>query len=549
MKKINLKTMVMLFLGTISLTAISQTEKIWVTIENLPEINVDQMGKLTVNDPNFQNVIDHNNVVNIQQALPSSKQEELLKVYEIECNCDAIDLMIDITNSELGTSKPELAPKYELLFETNDYHAVFQNDYALDLINAKGAWDYSKGDSTTLIGICDANYHLANVDLANKYLSFSSGNTDPNYAHGTAVALTAAGDTDNNAGKSSIGYNCMMHLRAMSYNNLLDLSYVGCKVINVSWTSGCYQSSYVQDVVDEIYNNGTILVCAAGNGSTCGGPTNLVYPAACDHTIAVSSIGPYNNHERTIGDPTTTHQHNASVDICAPGYDIASGTTWTFGPSLINGTSFAAPYVTGTIGLILTERPCLSYEEVLNILQQTAYGLDTINPNYAGLLGAGRLDAEAALLFTSQLPDCPYFENYTPSGITELPEINNGNTGNNVIHPDSESQEYQQFELTSENTLNNSTSTHSTAGIENLDQSSITLFPNPASDKSQISWGTINEGELIINVFDSKGTVVYQEVADATQGRTTLDIEQRGVFFVEILLEGNKYWQGKLVRI
>jgi gliding motility-associated-like protein len=143
------------------------------------------------------------------------------------------------------------------------------------------------------------------------------------------------------------------------------------------------------------------VVAAAGNAS-CGNPNNLVYPAACDHVIAVSSVGPSNNHERTIGNPTTTHQHNTSVDLCAPGYDVAlSGNAGWYLTS--SGTSFASPYVAGTIGLMLAIRPCLTYEEALYILQATAFNLDSLNPNYAGKLGAGRIDAGLALEFTKNL--------------------------------------------------------------------------------------------------------------------------------------------------
>ena len=202
-------------------------------------------------------------------------------------------------------------------------------------------------------------------------------------------------------GKSSIGYNCKLSLTDTGYNQLLSLSYGGARVINASWTSGCSYSEYIQMVIDEVYNNGTIVVAAAGNAS-CGNPNNLVYPASCDHVIAVSSVGPSNNHERTIGDSTTTHQHNSSVDICAPGYDVALSVNagWYLTSS---GTSFAAPYVAGTIGLMLAIRPCLTYEEALYILQATAFNLDSLNPNYAGKLGAGRLDAGLALKFTKNL--------------------------------------------------------------------------------------------------------------------------------------------------
>ncbi len=58
----------------------------------------------------------------------------------------------------------------------------------------------------------------------------------------------------------------------MNYNEVLDASYAGHRVINLSWSSGCSYNQYVQDIINEVYENGTFIVAAAGNGSTCGGP-------------------------------------------------------------------------------------------------------------------------------------------------------------------------------------------------------------------------------------------------------------------------------------
>lgn len=515
MKTITTKQIAVALFSLIILPTFSQieAEKVWATFKTVPNVERNPDGKLVSADIELQSFISKHNIINIEQALPASRKEELLQVYEIECECDAIDLMVDITQSKIGISKPEIAPKYELLYDPNDYNVVFQPDYALDLINAKEAWNYSIGDSSTLIGISDANYHLANVDLANKYLSFSSPNTNPNYEHGTAVATTAAGDTDNAAGKSSIGFNCMMHLRSMSYNNVLDLSYKGCRIINCSWSSGCTYSSYVQSVIDEAYENRTIIVCAAGNGSTCGGPTNLVYPAANQRTISVSSVGPYDNHERVIGDPATTHQHNSSVDLCAPGYDIAAGTTWTFGPSLINGTSFAAPYVTGTIGLILSIRPCLTYEEVLEILQSTATYIDSINPNYAGSLGAGRLDAGAALKYAYEEFECPALGIYIDSSGSE-----------------------EQFD---DELLADITNTY-------LEQIGITVYPNPNNGTFILEVITDTEEKIDeISIFDVTGRkVITKKSIQLVAGKNTLDYDlttlAKGHYMLQLLQGENQ---------
>jgi subtilisin family serine protease len=62
-----------------------------------------------------------------------------------------------------------------------------------------------------------------------------------------------------------------------------------------------------------------------------------------------------------------------------------------------NGSSFAAPYVSGTIALMLSVNNCLTSEQVEMILKSTCVNIDAQNPSYVGLLGAGRLNAGAAV--------------------------------------------------------------------------------------------------------------------------------------------------------
>jgi hypothetical protein len=190
----------------------------------------------------------------------------------------------------------------------------------------------------------------------------------------------------------------------MTYNDMLNATYNhGVKILNLSWTSGCAFSQIAQDVVTEVYDNGTFIVASAGNGTTCGGAGNLVYPASYDNVFSVTSIGAADNHEKVIGDPNSTHQHNSKVDLCAPGYQVSLSPATGWYTNLSSGTSFAAPYVSGTIGLMLAVNPCLTNQDIEAILKASAFNLDLINPSYVGLIGAGRLDAYEAVIMASQL--------------------------------------------------------------------------------------------------------------------------------------------------
>ena len=334
--------------------------------------------------------------VTYEMAFPSSRNEFLRNVYEFTCNCDENDLLFSMSKLNDLFVKPEIIPVVELLDLPNDYNSVFVVDYSLDIINSSQAWDITTGSQEIIIAITDSNYDIYHEELTGKFSFLQSGLTNTNKDHGSAVAGLAAGNTNNGVGKSSIGWNSDLKLYGMGYNSLLTATYSGAHVINASWAAGCTYSEYYQGVINEVLNNGSIIVAAAGNGSTCGGPNNYVYPASFDGVISVSSVGPNYNHERVVGDVNTTHQHNDKVTICAPGYDvpmIRPNNQYITG----NGSSFAAPIVSGTIALMLSVNPCLTLETILEILDETSRSLDETNPQYSGKLGFGLIDAGLAV--------------------------------------------------------------------------------------------------------------------------------------------------------
>ncbi len=390
-------------LSQIATGVFAQENRIWTKIQNFNALNLQQVeNRLSSDNVKLNQLISNHSILSIHKAVPSSKMSSLQDLYEIDCNCDANDLLVEIARMSDLFIKPEIGPNYQTLQGPDDINLAFSFDYALHLVKAPEAWEITRGDSSIRIAISDAGYIFSHPELLDKVDVVSSNIVQSNTAHGTAVAIAAAGATNNSYGKSSIGYNSRLELRGMNYNELLEASYAGARIVNASWAAGCFYSSYGQDIINEIYNNGTVIIAAAGNGSTCGGPSYYVYPAAFDHVISVTSIGPSNNHERTIGNPETTHQHNDKVDICAPGYDVALSTStnvFTTG----NGTSFAAPMVSGAAALILAVNPCLTPDDVEFILKNSADTISNfLNPAYAGLIGAGRLDVDKAVRLALQ---------------------------------------------------------------------------------------------------------------------------------------------------
>ena len=414
-----MKTLVVALTLIMALPALAQKTKnkaVWLKIDdqkNLPS----KVGKTYMSsDESLNAIILKNKVKSVEYVFPDSRNPELKKVVQFTCDCNAENLYSDLVNKTKSVRGVELAPEYETLATPNDYSTVFPNDYALNLIGAQAAWDITTGNSSVVIGVSDQNFEVTHEELVGKVLFYDPTNTATK-THGTAVAINAAGKTNNGVGKSSIGYNSSLKLYRMNYNDALAASYAGARILNLSWTSGCTYNSYAQAAIDEIWNNNTFIVASAGNGTTCGGANNLVYPAAYNHVFAVTSIGPNDNHERTPGNASSTHQHNSSVDICAPGYDVAisAGPGWYL---TNNGTSFAAPYVSGTAALMVAANPCLTNDQLEAILKESAVNIDALNPSYVGKLGAGRLNSAEAVLRASAMGRLEIMSNVINGGCT-----------------------------------------------------------------------------------------------------------------------------------
>lgn len=369
----------------------AQTQSFWLKLSDPRVLNESAWETLT---RNLQ-------ISQVTQALSNSRSTDLLNVYELECVCSKSQLESEMKTLGISFLAIERAPQYEVLYVPNDFSNIQAPDYSLSLINAPQAWDLTQGGDSVLLAISDQNFSPLHEDLEGKVVFYDATNTTTP-THGTAVAIVAAGKTDNGMGLSSIGFNTKLALYKMTYNEVLLAAYSGADIINVSWTSGCFYSQIEQDVMTEVHAQGAFVIASAGNGNTCGYANAHVYPASYGHVFSVTSVGPSNNHERYIGDNTSTHQHNDSVDLAAPGYDVAISPApgWYLNSS---GTSFAAAYVSGTVALMLAANECMSNVEIEAILKSTAFPINNLNTPYAGLIGAGRLDAYQAVLAASNV--------------------------------------------------------------------------------------------------------------------------------------------------
>lgn len=496
-------------LGLSALSANAQNSSVWARIyDDVQMPSVLPNGTIGATNSAFASALNQVGVTHVAQALPNSKNEHLLNVVSFECACDETTLTQTLRNFPSLVAEIERAPEYHTLYVPNDYHAAFGSNYALDLIKAPQAWDLTHSSGAFIIGISDENLNPNHEELAGK-ITYYDNNNSLSPDHGTAVAALAAGNTDNMVGSSAVGFDASIAFYKMDFNELLVATYAGIDVINISWFSGCTPSSFEQAVIDEVYSNGTFIVAAAGNGNTCGNASALTYPAAYDRVFAVTSIGDHDNHEAIMGDPSSAHQHNGRVDLSAPGYDvnIPVGATH-YGTA--SGSSLSAPFVTGTVALMLSANPCLSNDQIEVILKNTAQNIDAVNPAYHGMLGAGRLNAFDAVQAALQAPNTLDLTIHTHNGCVE-------GEGSISLSPSNGQEPYQYVWSNGATGVNNEGLNSGNYSVTLIDAHGCTLSQNmvinnstPVIDNSIVHNVICNGGDNgSINVTAAQGNPTY----------------------------------------
>lgn len=246
---------------------------------------------------------------------------------------------------------------YSVNFTPND--PGLSQQWAWSRIQAFQAWDVTQGSSSTVIGIVDTGIQRTHPDLDSKivagydYVQNDNAPDDGN-GHGTHVAGTSAAETNNGTGGAGTCPGCrLMPVRVLDNNGSGSLVNVanginfaannGARVINLSL--GGTGSTTLQNAVNNAWNQGVFLACAAGNSNTSS--TGSAYPAAYPNCFAVAST--------TSTDARSSFSNYGNwVEVAAPGSSIYS--TWiNSGYNTISGTSMATPHVAGLAGLLASQ--------------------------------------------------------------------------------------------------------------------------------------------------------------------------------------------------
>jgi len=224
------------------------------------------------------------------------------------------------------------------------------------------------------------------------------------HMHGTHVAGIGSAVTNNGIGVASTawsvkimpvkcyaggeyivnGYDGILYAARTAYLN-------GFKcIVNCSWGDSLGGLSG-QSVINTAHNTyGAIIVAAAGNDDV---PTPF-YPAAYNNCIGVAAT---NQSDRKAW----FSNYGTWVDLSAPGVSIWSTIYPEYGSYVAwDGTSMASPVAASAVALLWSFFIDSSNTWVENQILNTADNIDDINPDYAGLLGSGRVNIYKAIATT-----------------------------------------------------------------------------------------------------------------------------------------------------
>lgn len=203
----------------------------------------------------------------------------------------------------------------------------------------------------------------------------------------------------------------------------------GARLVNMSYGSS-YNSSMEQNAITACWNQGAILVAAAGNDHV----SSPFYPAADNHVVSVGSVDD--------GDIVSSFSNYGTwVDIFAPGGSSGGqGVISTVVPGYVGyeGTSMASPNTAGVFALLWSLFPDMTNQELIDYVFAHCRDITAVNPSYNPTdLGHGRVDAMLPL--ASIWPN-PSVSNPRVSGDNDHDgRLESGETGNLTlsVHNDS----------------------------------------------------------------------------------------------------------------
>lgn len=324
-------------------------------------------------------------------------------------------------------------------------------------IRAEEAWNFYDGANPVTVAVLDSGIDRDHAELrralwknpgeipgnfkdddGNGFVddvygwNFVSGNADTrdDNNHGSFCAGIIAAEADNGVGSRGVSRGArIMPVKMLDKQGqgttasaIAAIEYAvknGATVINASWGGVTYDPA-LYEAVKDAGRKGVLFIAAAGNdGQNNDGAENPIYPAAF-RLPTILTVAAYNNRDELA------HWSNfgrETVHLGAPGVEIYSTTVG--GYKLGEGTSYAAPFVTGVAALVKSHTPALTMGELRDRLLWTSEPMHYYEMQK--LFTGGRVNAYNALTnFRPPRPAVPtHWSSYGEAVETVHPYANN----------------------------------------------------------------------------------------------------------------------------
>jgi len=259
--------------------------------------------------------------------------------------------------------------------------------YTIDYLNQNNE------DAKTIIERSDPAYfrrkELGDDPYTNTKRNYGNSNTDPDYPHGTACSGVIASLRNNSIGANGITNSVeIMPVRIIVVPNSDEwdkdvanaVIYAvdnGAQVINMSFGKSLSpQKSWVDDAVKYAEQKGVLIVNAAGNNaSNVDSLPSYPEPYYQDKSRALNFIKVGATTYDSLLVATFSNYGSDAVDVFAPGVNIYT-TDLNNKYMSVDGTSMAAPIVTGLAALIWSYYPQFSYKQIRYCIEESVKPFD-----------------------------------------------------------------------------------------------------------------------------------------------------------------------------
>ncbi|MFN8672490.1 MAG: S8 family serine peptidase [Candidatus Sericytochromatia bacterium] len=289
---------------------------------------------------------------------------------------------------------------------TNDPYLDIQ--YGISITGTDKAWSVQKGNPKVVVAIIDSGIDATHPEFQGqlvKGMDFTvkppkEGGDYDKYGHGTHVAGVVAAKADNGIGISGVAPNCKLmpvkifndwgqSTEGASTQAVIWAVDNGAKVINASWGSPLPGEAF-HEAVKYALEKDVVFVAAVGNSGN-NDPDTKPYPGASEGVIGVSAT-------TDIDGWASFSTYGDQVDLGAPGKAILSTYPLALGNGyrIMEGTSMAAPLVSGAAALVRSQFPNFTQAQVKERLENTAK--DTVMTGKDQYVGFGRVDVAKAII-------------------------------------------------------------------------------------------------------------------------------------------------------